>query len=112
MDISEAIRMRRSVRKYASKAIAEDVMRQMKQALRLAPSACNFQPWHFVLVQDEQLRREVAEASNGQMWMARSPGKASGPASMTFAMHVRYETLSQQQSWRAQHATHNVPSDG
>jgi len=45
----------------------------MRQALRLAPSACNFQPWHFIFVTDQALRRQVAEACNGQRWMADAP---------------------------------------
>jgi nitroreductase len=48
-------------------------MERMRQALRLAPSACNYQPWHFVLVTDQGLRREVAKAANGQRWMADAP---------------------------------------
>jgi nitroreductase len=48
-------------------------MERMRQALRLAPSACNFQPWHFILVTDAALRREVARAANGQLWMADAP---------------------------------------
>jgi len=49
MDIMEAIRNRRSVRAYADKPIPAEVMRRMRQALRHAPSACNIQPWHFIL---------------------------------------------------------------
>ena len=45
----------------------------MRQALRSAPSACNYQPWHFVIVSDEELRREIAKAANGQSWMAAAP---------------------------------------
>jgi nitroreductase len=45
----------------------------MRDALRLAPSACNFQPWKFIWVQDGDLRRRVAEAANNQEWMADAP---------------------------------------
>jgi nitroreductase len=73
MNVLDAIRTRRSVRSYAAKPIPAEVMEQMRQALRLAPSACNIQPWHFVFVADAALRREVAQAANGQMWMAEAP---------------------------------------
>jgi len=73
MNVLDAIRTRRSVRSYATRPIPADVMARMRQALRLAPSACNFQPWHFILVTDETLRRQVAEACNGQRWMADAP---------------------------------------
>jgi len=73
MNVLEAIETRRSVRKYSTDPIPPEVMRRMRQALRYAPSACNFQPWHFVLITDEHLRRQVAQAANGQTWMAEAP---------------------------------------
>ena len=73
MNVMEAIRNRRSVRAYSDKPIPPEVMQQMRQALRYAPSACNIQPWHFVLVQDPKLRRDVAAAARGQHWMAQAP---------------------------------------
>jgi len=73
MDIMEAIRNRRSVRAFADKPIPAEVMRRMRQALRYAPSACNIQPWHFILVQDAKLRQDVAAAAQGQHWMAQAP---------------------------------------
>ena len=73
MDVLEAIRRRRSVRAYSNQPISREVMDRMRQALRSAPSACNYQPWHFVIVSDEELRREIAKAANGQSWMAAAP---------------------------------------
>ena len=73
MDVLEAIRVRRSVRDYAARSIPGEVMDRMRQALRSAPSACNIQPWHFVLVSDHGLRHQIAKAANDQMWMAEAP---------------------------------------
>jgi nitroreductase len=73
MDVTEAIKNRRSVRAYADRPIPPEVMQRMRQALRHAPSACNIQPWHFILVQDAKLRRDVAAAAKGQHWMAQAP---------------------------------------
>ncbi len=73
MDVMEAIRTRRSVRTFDAKAIPAEVMTRMRQALRLAPSACNIQPWHFVVVTDASLRRDLAQAANGQKWLADAP---------------------------------------
>ncbi len=73
MDVMEAIRTRRSVRAFAAKAIPADVMTRMRQSLRLAPSACNIQPWHFIVVTDAALRRELAQAAKGQKWLADAP---------------------------------------
>jgi nitroreductase len=73
MDVLEAIRLRRSVRDYSRRAIPEEVTARLCEALRDAPSACNNQPWRFVLVFDEQLRRDLARASKEQNWMAAAP---------------------------------------
>jgi nitroreductase len=73
MDVHDAIRTRRSVRSYSSKPIPPDVLQRMYDALRFAPSACNFQPWRFVFVTDQALRQAVAKASFDQLWMAEAP---------------------------------------
>ena len=73
MNVIEAIAVRRSVRAYSTKPIPAEVMQRMREALRGAPSACNLQPWHFILVEDEGLRRRVAEAANGQSFIAAAP---------------------------------------
>ena len=73
MDVLEAIRTRRSVRSYSSRPIAPDVMDRMLQALHYAPSACNLQPWRFILITDEELRRKVAQAASDQLWIAGAP---------------------------------------
>ena len=73
MDVHQAIRTRRSVRKYDPRPIPDNVMGRLHDALRLAPSACNFQPWRFVLVRDAAQRRAIAQAACGQTWMADAP---------------------------------------
>lgn len=73
MDVHEAIQMRRSVRSYSDKPIPDEVMARMRRALRSAPSACNYQPWRFVLVAAPELRQKVARAAKGQTWMADAP---------------------------------------
>lgn len=73
MNVLEAITYRRSVRAYDSRPIEPESYQRLLQSLRFAPSACNYQPWRFVLVADEQLRGDVAEACNGQAWMAQAP---------------------------------------
>ena len=78
MDILAAIKTRRSVRSYSSRPIPDDVMSRMRQALRYAPSACNFQPWRFIFVTDTDLRKEVARASNDQLWLADAPVIVAG----------------------------------
>ncbi len=73
MDVLEAIMIRRSVRAYANKPIPADILDRCKQALRFAPSACNYQPWRFIFVSDLETRRQLARMSNEQLWMAEAP---------------------------------------
>jgi nitroreductase len=72
MDVMQAIRIRRSVRHYAPRAIAPATLEHLREALRAAPSACNLQPWHFILVTEPGLRRRVAELCSQQLWMAEA----------------------------------------
>ena len=73
MNVFEAIRMRRSVRAYASTPIPDEVLERMQQALRFAPSACNFQPWRFIFVTEAELRHKIARAANEQLFIAEAP---------------------------------------
>ncbi len=61
MDVFEAIRWRRSVRKFAPKKIEKEKVLQILEAGRLAPSSSNRQAWHFVVVDDENLIRQIPE---------------------------------------------------
>ena len=64
MDVMEAIRNRRSVRRYSAEPIPDDVLGAMCEALRLAPSACNNQPWRFIIVTDAETRHALAKAAH------------------------------------------------
>jgi len=52
---------RRSVRRYCPDPVPEEMIEQVLEAGRWAPSASNRQPWTFVVVRDEELRRQVAQ---------------------------------------------------
>ena len=69
----EAIKTRRSIRKYKSTPVPESLLKDVLNAARLAPSADNSQPWKFVVVRDEQTKLRLANASNGQKFMAQAP---------------------------------------
>ncbi len=73
MDVMDAIRLRRSVREYRRDPIPPDLLELVTDALRLAPSACNYQPWRFLLVTDRALREEVAALCHEQMFVAEAP---------------------------------------
>ena len=71
MDVFEAIKVRRSIRRYKKGAeIPEEHLQRILEAARLAPSAANRQPWRFIVVKDPEVKRRLAEACRGQMFIA------------------------------------------
>ena len=65
MDFKELILKRQSDRKYApGKVSTEDIMKCI-EAARMSPSACNAQPWKFVVVDDRGKLNEMADAAEG-----------------------------------------------
>ena len=73
MNLHEVIKTRRSIRSYKPDLIPEDVLNRVLDAGRIAPSGSNRQPWRFILVKDEAIKRELAEACNNQLWVAEAP---------------------------------------
>lgn len=63
MDTLTAIWERRSIRKFQNQPIEPEKLERVLEAARLAPSARNAQNWKFVVVQDEALRMQLAEAT-------------------------------------------------
>ncbi|MDR1171506.1 MAG: nitroreductase family protein [Bacteroidales bacterium] len=56
----EILLQRQSVRGYSDKAVEPEKLARCLEAARMAPSACNAQPWKFVVVEDSQLKDRVA----------------------------------------------------
>ncbi|MFC2141951.1 nitroreductase family protein [Acidobacteriota bacterium] len=73
MGVLDVIRARRSVRAYKSEPVLEETLARVLEAARLAPSGKNLQPWKFILVRDEEKKRQLAEASRGQFFIAEAP---------------------------------------
>ena len=63
MEVFDAIKARISARSYDSSRIpSEAVLSRVLESARLAPSAMNYQPWHFVVVTDSGKRASMAKA--------------------------------------------------
>ncbi|MBT2637656.1 nitroreductase family protein [Bacillus sp. ISL-39] len=65
--LSSVIRERRSVRKYDPdfKISREEILDILKEAA-LAPSSSNLQPWKFIVIQDEETKKELRAIANNQ----------------------------------------------
>jgi len=70
MNVFEAIKTRRSVRKYKPQPIPEDHLKQIMTAAQLAPSAGNRQPWRFILVKDPDTKKQLGTAARNQTWIS------------------------------------------
>jgi nitroreductase len=58
--VLDAIRNRRSIRRYRDDAVEDDDLRTILEAGRWAPSGLNNQPWRFGIVRDSETKREIA----------------------------------------------------
>ena len=61
MDTFECIRKRRDIRSYLKKDVPDDVIRKIIEAGRLAPSAMNLQPWHFIVIKNKDTLKELGK---------------------------------------------------
>jgi nitroreductase len=72
MDIFEAIKTRRSIRKYKAEPIPEEKLTMIYEAAQKAPSASNRQPWHFIVVQNTKRKKSLSEAANNQTFLSEA----------------------------------------
>lgn len=59
MDIFEAIKTRRSIRKFQERPVPEELIKQIVEAGQWAPSACNRQDWKFIVVESEEVKERL-----------------------------------------------------
>ncbi len=59
----DLVRQRSSCRAYLPKPVEREKIERCLEAARLAPSACNSQPWRFIVVADPATRARLAEAA-------------------------------------------------
>lgn len=73
MTLNEMIDARRSVRKYKSTPLPREVLQEVLDAGRRAPSAKNQQNWHFTAVESTALRQGLVDACFGQAMVGQAP---------------------------------------
>ena len=55
MEALQAIKTRRSIRKFLDKPVSREMIRELLEAAMFAPSAGNEQPWQFIVIEDPAL---------------------------------------------------------
>lgn len=69
----DAIRERRSVRRFQSREVPDATLGRLVESAVLAPSAGNVQAWHFFVVKGEERRQALAGAAHHQLFVAQAP---------------------------------------
>lgn len=72
MSLLEIAKSRYSVRAYEDKAVEKEKLLQVLEAARLAPSAVNFQPVHFIVVTEEATKQKICD-TYPRGWFAEAP---------------------------------------
>lgn len=72
MDIFEAVKGRRSIRRYTGGDVEEGNLKRIMDAGLMAPSAGNIQPWELILVRGEERKRQLAEDALNQSFIAQA----------------------------------------
>ncbi len=65
MELKKLINQRFSVRKYMEKAVEKEKLIQVLEAGRMAPSAVNYQPWHFIVVENDEILKQIYNCYKG-----------------------------------------------
>ena len=63
MKFLEIVKKRQSVRNYKQQPVPREIIERCAEAARLAPSACNSQPWKFIIVDKPEKKDELAMAA-------------------------------------------------
>jgi nitroreductase len=73
MDVREAISKRRSIRRFKPDPVSDELLEQILESARLAPSGSNTQPWRFIVVKDAETRLKLQLASYNQRHVGQAP---------------------------------------
>ena len=58
-NLLKLLQKRKSCRSYSSREVPENIIKNCLEAARIAPSACNKQPWKFIIVKNPESRNKL-----------------------------------------------------
>ena len=74
-NLLNALKTRRSVRDFSSRSVSEEIIHNCIKTAVYAPSGANKQPWHFMIVKDPKIKKEIriaAEAEEKEFYSHRA----------------------------------------
>jgi len=90
MNVSDAIRTKRAVRKFQDKHLPEEIATVILNAGRRSQSAKNIQPWRFIAIQDKKILKELSECGE---WAEHLAGAALAVAILTPDPADKFQTM-------------------
>ncbi|MCU1504467.1 MAG: nitroreductase [Ilumatobacteraceae bacterium] len=87
MDLQEAMRTTGAARVFTDEAVGDDLLVDILDDARFAPSGGNRQPWHVAVVRDAAIRREIAELMRG-VWEEYVGAAATGVTPFAFGRSI------------------------
>jgi nitroreductase len=73
MELLEAIKGRRSIRKFKNQPIPDETVTQLLEAATYAPSAGNIQPWQFIIAKNPEIKKKLSKAAYKQSQVEHAP---------------------------------------
>ncbi|BBF42731.1 nitroreductase family protein [Lachnospiraceae bacterium KM106-2] len=67
------VESRRSIRRYQKREVSEEIILEILEAARLAPSGSNTQPWQFIIIRSEKQKERITAVDHNQRWMLSAP---------------------------------------
>ena len=90
MNVSDAIRAKRAIRKFQDKPLPDDVIHAILNAGRRAQSSKNEQAWQFIAIRDKATLKALSECGP---WAGHLAGAALGVAILTPDPTAKFQTL-------------------
>ena len=72
MDVFEAIRNRRSIRRFEDRPVPDDIVKKIVEAGQWAPSACNRQQWKFIVIDSQEVKDNILKET-AAYFIGKSP---------------------------------------
>ena len=90
MNVSDAIRLKRAVRKFTDQPLPEETILAILNAGRRSQSSKNTQPWHFIAITDKAILKDLSECGE---WAGHLAGAALGVALLSEDPNEKFQRL-------------------